>query len=344
MKLEIERLRLNLSAAERDRALLSIGIDPASINPNLLLEDSYMGRLYRAASNLALLGQASVEDKITGSIGLGISDENSVDFWNITSIGEKCSGGACQVRAETGPVAGATLTASSSTTSESIFVCSECGRMVCKVCSAGKGALLLATSNSKENSSYNTVASQGGSVHGYSADASSNRSATLDGIICKQCCNEVALDALVLDYTRVLISQRRRTLADDAAEKALNHVFGLSYRNSVPETDKLSNSQEMAKVLEKLTDGEVSLAEFPFASFLHPVETAAGSAPLLSLLAPLNSGSQESHWRAAPIVSSVEFVIVLSDISDVSGVVLMVSPCGYSMSDAPTCKSGLAIK
>lgn len=45
MKLEIERLQLNLSAAERDRALLSIGTDPASINPNVLLDESYMGRL-----------------------------------------------------------------------------------------------------------------------------------------------------------------------------------------------------------------------------------------------------------------------------------------------------------
>ncbi|KAL0413978.1 UNVERIFIED_CONTAM: putative phosphoinositide phosphatase SAC9, partial [Sesamum radiatum] len=66
------------------------------------------------------------------------------------------------------------------------------------------------------------------------------------------------------------------------------------------------------------------------------VETAAGSAPLLSLVTPFNSGPEESYWRAPPSVSSVEFVIVLGDISDVSGVVLLVSPCGYSMSDAPT--------
>lgn len=271
MKLEIERLRLNLSAAERDRALLSIGIDPASINPNMLLEDSYMGRLYRVAGTLAMLGQASVEDKINASIGLGTFDKNTVDFWNVTTIGERCSGGACQVRAETGPAAGASMTSSSSTTSESIFVCSECGRRVCKVCSAGQGALLLATYNSKEISGYNGVTSQGGSVHGYSTDASSNRSAMLDGIICKLCCHEVVLDALILDYIRVLVSQRRRARADDAAEKALNYVFGLSSRNLIPERDQFLKSQATTKVLEKLTDGEESLAEFPFASFLHPV-------------------------------------------------------------------------
>ncbi|KAK4425168.1 putative phosphoinositide phosphatase SAC9 [Sesamum alatum] len=336
VKLEIERLRLNLSAADRDRALLSLGVDPASINPNLLLEDSYMGSLYRVASTLALLGQVSLEDKVTASIGLGVFDEGSVDFWNVTAIGKKCSGAACQVRAEPGPAGGASLTSSSSTASESIFICSECGRKVCKVCSAGKGALLLASCNSKVNSSYNGVTSQGGSAHGYSADASSNRSPTLDGIICKLCCDEVVLDALMLDYIRVLISQRRRTRVDYAAEKALNNVFGLSSRNLIPERDYFVSSEGAAKILEKLTDGEESLAEFPFASFLHPVETAAGSAPLLSLVTPFSSGSEESYWRAPPSVSSVEFVIVLGDISDVSGVVLLVSPCGYSMSDAPT--------
>ncbi|KAK4426436.1 putative phosphoinositide phosphatase SAC9 [Sesamum alatum] len=306
VKLEIERLRLNLSAADRDRALLSLGVDPASINPNLLLEDSYMGILYRVASTLALLGQASLEDKLTASIGLGVFDEGSVDFWNVTAIGKKCSGAACQVRAEPGPAGGASLTSSSSTASESIFICSECGRKPGRICPW------------------------------IFSCASSNRSPTLDGIICKLCCDEVVLDALMLDYIRVLISQRRRTRVDYAAEKALNNVFGLSSRNLIPERDYFLSSEGAAKILEKLTDGEESLAEFPFASFLHPVETAAGSAPLLSLVTPFSSGSEESYWRAPPSVSSVEFVIVLGDISDVSGVVLLVSPCGYSMSDAPT--------
>ncbi|KAL2506196.1 putative phosphoinositide phosphatase SAC9 [Abeliophyllum distichum] len=333
MKLEIERLRLNLSAAERDRTLLSIGIDPATINPNLLPEESYLGRLCRVASTLALLGQAFLEDKITASIGLEIADESSIDFWNITGIGERCCGGVCQVCAETG-LGEHISSISSSTTSKSIFLCSECGRNVCKVCCAGKGALLLATSNTRQISSYNGISSQGGSVHGYSTDASSNRSATLDGVICKHCCHEIVLDALILDYVRVLISQRRRTRADAAAQDALNRVIGLSLRKFLPERNL--NSQGTTKVLKSLMNGDESLAEFPLASFLHSVETAAGSAPLLSLLAPLDSGSHESYWKASPSASSVEFVIVLSDLSDVSAVVLLVSPCGYSMSDAPT--------
>lgn len=59
------------------------------------------------------------------------------------------------------------------------------------------------------------------------------------------------------------------------------------------------------------------------------------SAPFLSLLAPINSGSQHSYWKASSSTTSVEFIIVLGTLSDVSGVILLVSPCGYSDTDAP---------
>lgn len=62
----------------------------------------------------------------------------------------------------------------------------------------------------------------------------------------------------------------------------------------------------------------------------------------MSLLAPLDSGAQESFWRAPASASSVEFVIFLGDLSDVCGVVLLVSPYGYSMADAPVVSSLLA--
>jgi len=65
------------------------------------------------------------------------------------------------------------------------------------------------------------------------------------------------------------------------------------------------------------------------------VEAAADSAPFLSLLAPLNSGLGLSYWKAPSRTSAVEFGIVLGNISDVSGVILIVSPCGYSAADAP---------
>ncbi|XP_057491304.1 probable phosphoinositide phosphatase SAC9 [Actinidia eriantha] len=336
MKLEIERLRLNLSAAERDRALLSIGIDPATINPNALLDESYMGRLCRVANTLALLGQASIEDKITAAIGLETVDDSAIAFWNIAGIGESCSDSMCQVRAESGAAGYASSTLPSSAASQSVLLCSQCERKVCKICAAGKGALLLESYNSREVSNYNGISSQGGSTHGSSADVSSNRSTTLDGVICKQCCHDIVLDALTLDYIRVLISMRRSARADNAAQKALDHVIRFFSKDCPPKRNQSYDRQETVGILRQLFQGEESLAEFPFASFLYAVETAAGSAPLLSLLAPLDCGLQHSYWKAPRNTSSVEFVIVLGDLSDVSGVVLLVSPCGYSMSDAPT--------
>ncbi|KAK3001911.1 hypothetical protein RJ639_020737 [Escallonia herrerae] len=318
MKLEIERLRLNLSAAERDRALLSIGTDPAIINPNVLLDDSYMGRLCRVANALALLAHASLEDKLNAAIGLGNADESLIDFWNITGIGESCSGGMCQVRAEAGRHAYASPMASSSSTSQSVFLCSECEKKVCKFCCAGRGALLLAAYNSREASNYNGVSSQGGSVDGSTVDLSSNRSATPDGYICKLCCHDIVLDALMLDYVRVLISQRRSVRADSAAHTAADHVIGFTSSDHLSKQDQSSGTQGNIRVLKQL------------------VETAAGSAPLLSLLAPLDSGSKHSYWKAPPSTSCIELVVVLANLSDVSGVTLVVSPCGYSMSDAPT--------
>lgn len=310
MKLEIERLSLNISAAERDRALLSIGIDPASINPNALLEESYIASLCRAANALALLGHTYLEDKTAGAIGLldgCTDDEIDIDFWNINKIGEGCCGGPCQVRAEA-----STSTSSSSSSVKSVFSCSECRRKACRACCAGKGALLLLGS--------------------YDGSDSASRSVAVDeGVICKLCCHDTVLHALILDYVRVLVSHRRNARCDLAAYKALEQVVGVGPpgRMIKPPTTKL---------LHQLLKGqEESLAEYPFGSILHSVESAPGSAPLLSLLAPLDSVSDESYyWKAPHTTSCAEFVVVLGSLSNVSGVVLVPSPGGYSESDSPT--------
>jgi len=269
VKLEIERLRLNLSAAERDRVLLSMGTDPATINPNLLLDESYSVRLCRVANSLAMLGHSVVEDKLAAAIGLDATNNSAIDFWNISGIGQCCSGGMCQIRSEAG--AAGYASSSSSEASPSIFLCSQCERKVCKVCSAGKGALLLSSYNSRELSNYNGALSQSGSVHGSPADVSSNRSMTLDGVICKLCCHEIILDALTLDYVRVLMSMRRSARANSAAQKALDHVIGFPSRDCITERSKGCDRQETLKTLRLLLKGEDSLAEFPFASLLHAV-------------------------------------------------------------------------
>lgn len=265
MQLEIERLRLNLSAAERDRALLSTGTDPATINPNLLLDEIYVGRLCRLANNLALVGHTYLEDKITAAIGLDKVDD-LVDFWNITEIGETCFGGTCEVRAEIKTPVQVPSKASLVAAPQPALVCSQCRRKVCKVCCAGRGAQLLTSSSSREvaNSGYS---SQGGSGHGCRIDVSNG----LDGILCKKCCPNVLLDALILDYVRVLISERRNFRADDAAYEALNHVIGSSVGDWLSGKNLRYPGQRVHKVLRKLLNGEESVAEFPFASILHSV-------------------------------------------------------------------------
>jgi hypothetical protein len=65
------------------------------------------------------------------------------------------------------------------------------------------------------------------------------------------------------------------------------------------------------------------------------VETADDSEPLLSLLAPLGYGKSLSYWKATQNIMSVEFSIVLASLSDVAGVAIIVSSCGYSTFDCP---------
>ncbi|AES90288.2 putative WW domain, SAC domain-containing protein [Medicago truncatula] len=324
MKLEIERLKLNLSAAERDKVLLSVGMDPATINPNALLDEVYMGRLSKVASNLALLGEASLEDKLIASIGLGTVDDNPIDFWNIIRIGETCLGGKCEVRAEIKKSVHSSNLMSSGGVSEPVFFCSQCERKVCRVCCAGRGALLLGGYNSRDVINYNCAP----------ADLPMNRLLARDGIICKRCCQDIVLDTLILDYVRVLTSLRRKDRVEKAAYNALKQIIGSSW-DCLLEKKQIPDRQSAGKAVQLLLNGHESLAEFPFASFLHPVETAANSAPFLSLLAPFNSGSWLSYWKAPSSAISVEFGIVLGNISDVSGVTLIVSPCGYSLADAP---------
>ena len=69
--------------------------------------------------------------------------------------------------------------------------------------------------------------------------------------------------------------------------------------------------------------------------YITQVETADDSEPLLSLLAPLGTGDYKSYWKGPENNTSVEFSIVLCGLSDVAGVAIIVSSCGYSTSDCP---------
>ncbi|PPD89664.1 hypothetical protein GOBAR_DD13394 [Gossypium barbadense] len=67
----------------------------------------------------------------------------------------------------------------------------------------------------------------------------------------------IVLDALVLDYVRVLISSRRRVHADTAAYKALDEVTGSSLLDGLSDRNPLF----AIEVLKQLLAGEESLAD-----------------------------------------------------------------------------------
>lgn len=250
MKLEIKRLYLDLSAAERDRALLSIGVIPATVDPNRSVDYSYLLKLSSLTDKLALLGHSVFEDRANASIGLEKVNSHAVDFWNISENGESCSGGACEVRAVS------SLQASATSGNTSLFVeCSQCERTACKACCAGKGAFLLLGNTYRDLKIYG--GNQGG---GYSALA--------DSSVCKSCCNEMIKQALYVDYVRVLHSMRRKGRAEKAALKAVNQVCQLE-PNRI--SDSVHSVQSGLRQLKQLLDDEESLAEFPHASFLHTV-------------------------------------------------------------------------
>ncbi|KAG2628277.1 probable phosphoinositide phosphatase SAC9 [Panicum virgatum] len=313
MKLEIKRLHLGLSAAERDRALLSVGVIPATVDPNRSVDYSYLLKLSSLADNLALLGHAVLEDRVNASIGLEKGSEHTIDFWNISENDESCYDGACEVRAPS------SSQASSTGKNQSVFVeCSQCERTVCKACCAGRGAFLLLNT-------YKDLKIYGGSQGG-------GCSVLADSFVCKSCCSEIIKRALYVDYVRVLQSLRRKDRAEKAALNAVNQVCQLE---SSKISDLSHSIQTGQRQLKQILDGEESLAAFPYASFLQMVETADDSEPLLSLLAPLGTGDYKSYWKGPENNTSVEFSIVLCGLSDVAGVAIIVSSCGYSTSDCP---------
>jgi hypothetical protein len=249
MKLKIKRLHLDLSAAERDRALLSVGVIPATVDPNRSVDYSYLLKLSGLADNLVLLGHAVLEDRVNASIGLERRNDQKIDFWNVSENNEFCYGSACGVRALS------SLQASVTSESKSVFVeCSQCERTVCKSCCAGKGAFLLLNT-------YRDLKLYGGSQGGgYSAQA--------DCYVCKSCYNEMVKRALYVDYVRVLRSSWRKCRTEKAALNAVNQVCRLESSRTSDVSQSIQSGQRQ---LMQILGDEESLAEFPSASFLHSV-------------------------------------------------------------------------
>lgn len=134
MKLEIQRLKSNLSSAERDRTLLSISVDPATIDPNRILDYSSLISVCNYADTLALLGHTYLEDRENASLGLQIGPSGPVDFWNVRECDDACFSDDCEVKAHKRDIN------SSDGTS---FDCSQCQRNTCRGCCAGMASCLL---------------------------------------------------------------------------------------------------------------------------------------------------------------------------------------------------------
>lgn len=306
MELEIIRFGLGLSAAERDRVLLSNGKDPVSIDPNRLLSSSYSGQVCQVASQLAVYSQVAFEDRKLSAVGMGNIEITETRNGIIQAIGD------CEIhgnwkdgfsKAYSKPVR--------------LSLCALCRRKVCAACSVNKEAADLA----------------GGSVNlGGSLSLTSFRSSLSEDMLCKKCCSQLILDALLLDQVRTLGSQRRTNRIKIAAAKAIRAIYGDWFGSSRNYSGGPGND---GKWLDILLKGEKSLAEYPYAGLLATIETAEGSESALSLLASPYLGSPEAYWKAPQSVSSVVLTVILSTPSAVSGLVMLISSCGYSAHDTP---------
>lgn len=261
VKLEIIRFGLGLSAADRDRMLLSIGKDPVSVDPNRLLSSLYSTQVSQTAAQLAAINQVAREDELLSAIGLEKLKEAGLE------------------------------------------ACVRCGLEACSV--------------SKEE-----VSLLAGSFGGLS----------WDGPLCMKCCPQIILDARLLGHVKALGSQRRKGRIRTAAAKAIKEIYGDTL--TLFSNNHAGGLDNERKWCEALLKGEKSLAEYPHASLLASVEAAESSESPLSLLGNPFLGPRETYWKAPSNVSSVMLTVILSTPSAVSGLVLLVSSCGYSAYDA----------
>ncbi|CAH9134059.1 unnamed protein product, partial [Cuscuta epithymum] len=102
---------VDCTSVEGNKALLSIDVDSASINPNLVINGFEIRRLCGVANALARIGQVSCEDELTSTNGLDSMYKLAIVFWNVIGIVKGCLGGKWQVCAEARHAALASSTA-----------------------------------------------------------------------------------------------------------------------------------------------------------------------------------------------------------------------------------------
>ncbi|XP_024545394.1 probable phosphoinositide phosphatase SAC9 isoform X1 [Selaginella moellendorffii] len=305
MELEIIRLRLGLSAAMRDRVLLDSGKDPALLNPNGLVSPANLTSLRQAAVQLAILSQVITEDEELRAIGLVPPSQRGGDPYSRDQA--TCSHADCEVvmMRKGSMVQGAS-------TVTTISSCNSCNKKVCGSCVAGRGTALVGNL-------------QQAVLGGSAAQGVVRGRASLDAALCKKCVHPLVHQAILLYTLRQLLYAHKKKRFKSAVLAALQDckMLGSSKDGGIPN-------------VKNLLRGETSLAEYPESTLLFSVHSDRGSEPATSLISTRSSFNTMSYWRAPPGLPSVEFSIVLGQPSSVTGIILLVSPCGYTAQDAPT--------
>ncbi|GAQ84463.1 Sac domain-containing Phosphoinositide Phosphatase [Klebsormidium nitens] len=328
MELDIARLRLGLSAAQRDRALLSVGRDPALLDPNRTLTVTELVPLRVAANQLATLVRVAQEDREVAAFadqGLGITVPEglanpSVEIDLIKLQG--CLSRECEV-GRGGLAAGGAVQGGNSPLKR----CEECEKRVCAACLVGPGAGLLKKHRENKVRVEVPEAREGGTK------AEPKGPPLQDQTLCKKCCPALVRDAVLIDRVRKLSAARRRVRLETEAAQAAAHLHSLSAGSAVEceaGQGNLRDGRGVAIAGVPNLAGDL-LAEYPYAGLLFAVPTAEGSAPAESFLASPSVQSPGQYWRAPSIgTTAVDIAIVLATPGNVHRLALEVSPCGYT--------------
>lgn len=267
-ELDIARLRLGLSAAQRDRALLSVGRDPASLDPNRTLTVSDSIPLRVAANQLATLVRVAQEDREVAAFadhGLGIpvpeGSANSSSDNDLIKL-QGCLSRECEV-GRGGLAAGGSVQRGNSPLKR----CEECEKKVCTACLVGPGAGLLKHNRDKKVRFEAPEAREGG------AKAEPKGPPLQDQILCKKCCPALVRDAVLMERVRKLSAARRRVRLEAEAAQAGAHLHSLSAGSAVEceaGQGNLRDGRGVAIAGVPNLAGE-SLAEYPYAGLLFAV-------------------------------------------------------------------------
>jgi hypothetical protein len=274
MELDIARLRLGLSAAQRDKALLSIGRDPASLDPNRTLTASDIAPLRLAANQLSALTRVAQEDQEIAAAadeGLGIVTKEGLakpSFDNDLVKLQGCAHSECEI-GRGGVAGGSAAGGLIQEQNAPLKVCEECQKKACVACLAGTGSGLLKKYRESKVRVESPEVREGG------AKAEPKGPPLQDQTLCKKCCPPLVRDAVLVERVRRLSGARRRSRLQAEAAQAGAHLHSFSAGSAVECEAGMGNLRDGRGVAIGGTPnlaGE-SLAEYPYAGLLFSVRT-----------------------------------------------------------------------